>query len=171
MTFTVDIRAIPETRIAALPYKGPYNQVGPLFRQAADLVSVSGLWPMVQAAAMIGYDNPRVTAPEACRAHAGFVVAPGFPIHPPFDEVLYPAGRHAVVLVKGPYTNLPEAYRWLADDWYPASGEKHAGRVAYEVYLNDPSEVAEEDLLTEVRLPLAGQASTCGAPKRQDPAM
>ena len=63
-----------------------------------------------------------------------------------------PAGRFATVLHKGPYESIPAAYgllfTWLAQQQIQPAGPP------MEVYLSDPTETAEADLITEVRVPL-----------------
>ncbi|MGF1543588.1 MAG: GyrI-like domain-containing protein [Parvularculaceae bacterium] len=55
---------------------------------------------------------------------------------------------------KGPYKDLGAAYDALFAH-VKAGGLEAAGE-SYEIYLNDPGETAEADLLTEIRLPLKG---------------
>jgi effector-binding domain-containing protein len=54
---------------------------------------------------------------------------------------------------KGPYLGVPEAYRalfaWLEEN------DREAAGPAREVYLNDPHDVPESELLVEVSIPLA----------------
>ncbi len=68
--------------------------------------------------------------------------------------LVMPAGEYAVVLHVGPYHRLGEAYGRLFLDWLPSSGRELRDVPAIEVYLNDPTYVAEDDLVTEVRLSL-----------------
>ena len=153
--YEVEIKEMPAVRLAGLAHKGPYPSVGPVFQKLVSLIPEPS-WAEVEHAAMIGHDNPRKVPAEELRSHACFAVGEGFVIFPPLAEIRYPAGKYAVVTVKGPYEQLPEAYRWLDEDWYPTSGMEHRDLVAYEVYLNDPMNTKPEDLLTEIRLPLQG---------------
>jgi len=61
-------------------------------------------------------------------------------------------GKFAVVLHTGPYSEVALAYdaltKWVAEKRYEVTG------VAYEVYLNDPSQTKPEDLKTQVMFPL-----------------
>ena len=62
-----------------------------------------------------------------------------------------PAGKMATLLYTGPYSDMEPAYnalfQWIQDNGYEATG------VAYEVYLNDPSEVPPEKLQTQIMFP------------------
>jgi effector-binding domain-containing protein len=61
-------------------------------------------------------------------------------------------GPAAVTVHRGPYTEIGPAYHtvsgWIADHGHELAGGPR------EVYLNDPREVAEADLLTEVQWPI-----------------
>ena len=83
----------------------------------------------------------------------------GFPVSkelPGKDEIKasrIPGGKFAMVLHTGPYSEVALAYealtKWVAEKRYEVTG------VAYEVYLNDPSQTKPEDLKTQVMFPLS----------------
>jgi len=64
-----------------------------------------------------------------------------------------PGGLAAVTLYKGPYDGVEPAYNDL-DAWIKENGYKYAGP-ARETYMNDPSQVPESELLTEISIPVA----------------
>ena len=59
-----------------------------------------------------------------------------------------PAGKYAAVLHKGPYTDLRLAYGALTQ-FITDQGLKPSG-LAYEFYLNDPTETTPEELKTQI---------------------
>lgn len=61
-------------------------------------------------------------------------------------------GVMASTMHQGPYNQVKEAYD-LLDAWVKENGYRYAGP-AREVYLNDPSQVPEAELLTEVQFPV-----------------
>jgi len=63
-----------------------------------------------------------------------------------------PSGRFASCLFTGPYNEIEPAYNEL-NQWLEEKGYESTG-VAYEVYLNDPSQTPPEDLKTEILFPL-----------------
>ncbi|NPV59985.1 MAG: GyrI-like domain-containing protein [Actinobacteria bacterium] len=63
-----------------------------------------------------------------------------------------PGGLAAVTIHKGPYSAMEPAYGDLKA-WMAENGFRHAGP-AREVYLNDPGQVTEDELLTEVSIPV-----------------
>lgn len=67
-----------------------------------------------------------------------------------FEAVAVPARRAAVLTYKGPFAGLPRAWDHMYSSWLMASGEEPRDEVPYEIYLNDPSTTAPDDLITEV---------------------
>jgi effector-binding domain-containing protein len=63
-----------------------------------------------------------------------------------------PGGKLAQCLYIGPYNKIEPAYNALTE-WVKENGYEATG-VAYEFYLNDPGEVAPEELLTQIVFPL-----------------
>jgi AraC family transcriptional regulator len=54
----------------------------------------------------------------------------------------------------GPYETLGEAWAYLMGEWLPASGHRSGDGVAYEIYRNNPTNTAKEDLITEIYIPI-----------------
>lgn len=63
-----------------------------------------------------------------------------------------PAGPAVQTIHRGPYENISEGYVALRS-WLEEHGHEPAGP-AYEHYLNDPAEVAPEELLTRLVWPI-----------------
>ncbi len=106
---------------------------------------------------MIGvhYDDPNVVKEPDLRSHAGLIIADSNPLPDTLDDVQLDAGECAVLHYKGPYTAIKVAYDFLYGDWLPKSGREPADAPPYEMYLNDPSQVDESELLTDIVLRLA----------------
>ncbi|MDD3111792.1 MAG: GyrI-like domain-containing protein [Methanofollis liminatans] len=67
---------------------------------------------------------------------------------------MLPGCRVLSVLYRGPYENLPLAHRQVRE-YLDAHGLSQIGPER-EVYLNDPAQVAAEDLMTEIQYPVEG---------------
>ena len=107
-------------------------------------------------AGMVGvhYSDPNVVNEDDSRAHAGLVITDQEPVPQSLEEVVLPAGPCAVLDYKGPYTAIKIAYDYLYGDWLPNSGKEPADLPPYELYLNNPMDTEESELLTNIIVPL-----------------
>jgi AraC family transcriptional regulator len=151
----IEIRNEPARRLAAMPHKGPYHEIGRAFERLSATMAARGLF--AHAGHMVGvfYDDPSAVAAADLRSHAGFEIIGDAEIAAPMESVGLPARRHAVLTYKGPYAGLPAAYDQLYSIWLPASGMDPADGPSFEVYKNSPMDTAPDDLITELHLPLA----------------
>jgi AraC family transcriptional regulator len=152
--FPVDVTDQPARRLAAVPHRGPYPEIGAAFQKGAAILSARGLWPSVRGGVAVFYDDPAAVAPDALRSHAGWALDDAGSVPDGMEEVRLAAGPAAVLHFKGPYSGLQLAYDYLYGVWLPQSGREAADAPPVEVYLNDPSEVPPEELLTDVVVPL-----------------
>lgn len=152
--FPIDIATQPARRLAALAHQGAYTEIGQAFEQTAAIFTARDLWHNTGGMIGVYYDDPDATPSDQLRSHAGVVIPADAPIAPPLEEVTLPQGRYAVMHFKGPYAGLPAAYQYLYGSWLPQSGEEVGDHPPIEVYLNQPQNVAPDDLLTDVCLPL-----------------
>jgi AraC family transcriptional regulator len=135
-------------------HTGPYPEIGGAFEKLSAIISARGLWPAVRGGVAVYYDDPAAVEPRALRSHAGFVLDDAAEMPAGLDEVRLAAGPAAVLHFRGPYSGLQSAYDYLYGVWLPKSGREAADAPPFEVYLNDPSEVPPEDLLTDIVVPL-----------------
>jgi AraC family transcriptional regulator len=152
--FPVEIADQPPRRIAAVAHTGPYPEIGGAFERLSAIISARGLWPAVRGGVAVYYDDPAATAPEALRSHAGFALVGETAVPEGMEEIRLAAGPAAVLQFKGPYSGLQAAYDFIYGVWLPQAGREVADAAPFEVYLNDPSEVPPEDLLTDIVVPL-----------------
>jgi AraC family transcriptional regulator len=59
-----------------------------------------------------------------------------------------PGGEFAVATLRGPYSGLPDVYRWLFNEWLPTSGRKLRSAPCFEVYVTDPTTTSPEESVT-----------------------
>jgi AraC family transcriptional regulator len=154
LMFPVTIRTDPERRLAAVPHKGPYPEIGRAFEKLGSTVAARGFYGRFGHMVGVYYDSPADVKPAELRSHAGLECPADMILDPPLEEVRLPAGRLAVLTFTGPYAGLPAAYDQLLGVWLPPSGEVPADSPMFEVYLNSPMDTPPEDLVTEVCLPL-----------------
>jgi len=63
-----------------------------------------------------------------------------------------PGGKTAFTVHTGTYDNLPKTYEALRA-WLKAHGQKEKG-VAWEIYISDPGSTKQDDLKTEIYMPV-----------------
>ena len=64
-----------------------------------------------------------------------------------------PGGMVAYVVYKGPYQDMEPAYEAIAD-FVKKNGYRYSGPPR-EIYFNDPNEVPQSELLTEIQFPIS----------------
>jgi AraC family transcriptional regulator len=150
----VTIRTEPAIRLAAVPHKGAYFEVSRAFQKLSAVMASRDLFRNAGRMIAVFYDDPQSVAEPDLRSHAGFEITGRSDLSAPLEDVTLPGGRQAVLTYKGPYAGLPAAYDELFGIWLPQSGEEPADTPSFEVYLNSPMDVAPEELITELHLPL-----------------
>jgi AraC family transcriptional regulator len=153
----VDIRQLAPIEVLAIEHIGPYPGIGGAFTQLAAWVGARGLFGPHTRCLAVFHDDPETTPADQLRSHACFALGPGtaaLDTTPPVAHLTIAGGLHAVYVHQGPYATLPAAYRWLFQEWLPASGRTLAEAPSFEIYPNDPQTTPPEQLLTEIHLPL-----------------
>lgn len=152
--FPVDIKDVPSRHLIGLPHRGAYFRMSEAYSRLAAIVGARGLFPQTRGMVAVFYDDVSAVAEDDLQSFAGLEVAPDLPLPEDLEARILPAGPHAVLSYKGPYANLKEVYDYLFGTWLPSSGRDPADAPAYEVYLNSPMDTAQDDLLTDIYLPL-----------------
>lgn len=151
----VTIRHIPAARMAVVPHRGSYMEIGKAFETLFGTLGARGLLRPGLCMKGIYYSDP-TSVPEAeLRSAAGILLPDAdFPVAPPLEHAELRGGDYAVLRHKGPYTDMRPAYDWLYGEWLVQSGREAADAPCFEDYLNNPREVAPSELLTDICLPL-----------------
>ncbi|GGA60056.1 AraC family transcriptional regulator [Pelagibacterium lentulum] len=152
--FPVAVETLPERRCASVDHTGSYMEIdhamGQLF---AELVARQTL-PAQPTMIGVFFDDPDLGPEEELRSRACLPVAQDVPIDAPLVETVLRGGPYAKLSYTGPYANMRGAYRWFLGVWLPASGYEPGDAPIFEAYLNDPREVPQNELRTDIHLPL-----------------
>lgn len=151
----VTAKTMPALRLAAVPHTGAYTTIGPAFRTLGQIAGRAGLFEHPDAR-MIGIykDDPQTTPVAQLRSAAGVVVSEDVRIPDGLVEERVDGGRFACLTHRGSYEKLPHAWRRLSTELMPAAGHRQRAAPSYERYLNDPTQVPEDALLTEICIPI-----------------
>lgn len=151
----VEIRTIPAIRVAAVRHVGPYNECCGAWKTLCEWAFPKGLLTEKTMFFGICHDDPAVTEPSKIRYDACIDLPEGAMVDGPAAEITIRSGEYVTAVHKGPYENLYKSYAAVYGQWIPSSGREMAMEPSVEVYLNNPETTAPEDLLTELRIPLA----------------
>jgi AraC family transcriptional regulator len=154
MTHNVAIREIPEIRVAALPHRGDYAQIGTTFEQLSAIAGAMNLFGPWTRSFGIYYDDPTATPRNTLRSDACLTVPEGWSPSGRLESREIRGGRYAVILHVGPYAELEHTYKWAYGTWLAQSGEELGDAPLVEEYLNDVRTVPPTELKTEIWLPL-----------------
>jgi len=154
--FTVEIKNLPDHKMAAIPHVGDYMEIDKAFQAIFMWGLKQQLVEEQSAGVALYFDDPSQVPTDKLRSEAGFMVT-----QPVEDAALgvrtldITAGRYAVLRFKGPYAELEGAYDYLFGTWLAATGEKPAAQPVMEMYLNDPRTTEPSELLTDICVALA----------------
>lgn len=151
----VEVRALEAVRYAYVSRVGPYMEAGAAFGEIYGWAAARQAWDFKSPAIGVYYDDPGAVPAEQLRFEAGLPVRDGVEGDGLVRVRIIPGGDYAVATHKGPYWRLGETYTMLYARWLPDSGREPADLPCVERYLNNPRQVPEQDLLTEVCAPLA----------------
>jgi AraC family transcriptional regulator len=173
----VEIKELPERRIAAVTHVGPYNRISEAFGRLGEIAGRAGL--IGPAPVMLGvyYDDPETTPAAELRSQAALVIAEDAKIPAELAEGRIPGGRYAVTTHIGPYEQLGDVWARFMGEWLPKSGHRvrdgqaadpvelgNTGERGHEIYRNTPADVPKEELVTELYIPLESSRTSASAP-------
>ena len=154
----VAIEERPDTRVFTVRHVGPYNQIGRAFQTLHEIVTRAGL----PTTGLVGifHDDPRRTPPSSLRSDAAVIVDAKASLPEGLAESALPAGRYARTDHVGSYAGLGAVWTRLLDEWLPQSGYRVDRGLTFEIYLNTPGTVPENELRTALYARIAQAAKT-----------
>lgn len=102
----------------------------------------------------ICHDDPCVTPEDKCRFDAALTLTKEVPLEGNVNIQTVTGGKYAVFMHKGSYKDIGPVYHAICGEWIPSNNYKTRDLPMFEVYLNEPENTKEEDLLTEIYLPI-----------------
>ena len=138
----VEMRTLPETRVAYMRYVGPYGspKITQMWERFARWCGASGIInPQLPRPSMYGVsqDNPKLTSPDKCRYDACVEVDARFQ---PKDEIGVQTiwgGRYACARFTGTAAEIHSAWMRFIGEWIPDSGYQCENHPAIELYEPD----------------------------------
>lgn len=150
----IEIKTLQPQRVVFLRHTGDYGKVSATWGRLAAWAGPRGLFGPGTRAIGITYDDPDITPIEKLRYDAALTVSR--PVQPEgeFGVTELAGGEYATLVFKGPYDTISRGYQLLLGSWLPQSGRELRDAPCFEAYLNNPSNTAPEELLTEIHVPI-----------------
>ncbi len=102
----------------------------------------------------LSFDDPNITDEDKCRFYACISTDKKVKAEGEFGAYSIPGGKFALFTHKGEYSGLNDLYQAIYSNWLYDNYAKIRNSNTFEKYINGPEEVKEEDLLTEVYIPI-----------------
>jgi AraC family transcriptional regulator len=147
----IEEKMVEETQVAYIPAKGPYDQIMELFGELMGFVMGKGL-QMTGPPYGVYYNSPMEVPQEELLFEVGAPFRGEAEEEGKIKIKKIPALTVLSTVHKGSYSEVSSVYMALAE--YALKNGYEIVGPPMEIYLSNPSEVAEEDLLTEIRFPV-----------------
>lgn len=147
----VEEKRIGEAKVAYIPYRGSYDQIPVLMQKVGQWVAERGL-EMTGLVYGTYYNTPEEVAEEDLQYEIGFSFAGEGYQDANVGVKEIPAHTVLAAMHQGPYTEVGPVIHAVVD-YAVSHGFDIVGPIT-EVYLNDPNTTSEDELLTEVHLPV-----------------
>ena len=144
-------KRIEATKVAYVPYTGSYQKIAEHMKEVYELVMEKDL-KMTGIVYGTYFNSPEDVPEEKLQYEIGFSVAEDFQQVDKLGFKEIPEHTVIAAMHKGPYTEVGPVIHAVVE-YAVKNGYDIVGPIT-EVYLNDPNEIPEKDLLTEVRIPV-----------------
>lgn len=147
----IEVKNIEETQVAYVPAKGSYEQLPELFGEVVGYVMKEGL-QITEPPYGIFFNNPQEVPQDELKFEIGISFIGEAEGEGRVKVKNVPAHQVVSTVYKGPYGQAAQVYQTVIE-YAMKNGYEIAGAVK-ELYINNPMEVSEDELLTEVRFPV-----------------
>lgn len=154
--YDVQIENIDKLTLACIDHKGDYMNVGQAFEKVFAYGGRTGLLNEKTRSFGVYFDDPNTVPKNQLNSKAGFTVSDDFQNDGDVKKYEVEPAKYGVIIHKGSYAELEDAYRWLYRNWLVNSEYEIGDTPPLEEYLNNPREVPPSELLTKIYIPLKG---------------
>lgn len=157
--FTVEVKTIEEIPVVYVRHTGPYKGDYALFQRLHEKLfkwaGARGLINFPETKALtIYHDNPDLTDEEKLRISVCLSATADTNVDGDIGKMTVAGGKYAVGYFEIKDTQYPEAWAFMYGKWLPESGYQPNDGFAFELYLNDPSQHAENIHIVEIYIPV-----------------
>ncbi len=152
MDTKVEIREMPELKVAYVRHMGAFDQIGKAYEKLAKWAGPRGLFNSGTKTVTVYQDDPSVTAIEKVRQDACITLDRDVDVEGEIGKAVIPGGKYAVGRFQIDSKGFEKAWNtmclWLVDNGYQNNGS------AYELYHNSLAENALEKFDVEICIPV-----------------
>lgn len=152
--YEVEIKNIDKIIMASLDHKGDYTKISSKFEKMMAYMKHKGLLNEKTRCFGVYFDDPNSMPESELRSKACFTVGDDFVDEGEVKRFEVGPAKYGVIIYKGPYADISNAYMWLYQTWLVNSEYEIGDTPPLEEYLNDPREVPPSELLTAIYIPL-----------------
>ncbi len=150
-----EFKTLDEQTIIFSEQMGEYDKSAEkAWKEVCSFAGPKGLLGPKAAFLGISMDDPNVTDTAKLRYQACVTVPVETLVAGSIGKKVVAGGRYAIFTHKGSYNHFHEIYNYIFGVWMVESGEKLRDEVTFEKYINSPGEVPEDELLTEIYVPV-----------------
>ena len=147
----MEIKSINEKKAAYVSVTGHYDQIPELLEEVVEYVTAENL-QITEPPYGIYMNSPHDVSPEELQYEMGITFTGDINGENRVKVKEIPAHQVVSTVYKGPYGHAAQIYPALIK-YANENGYNIAGPVK-EIYMNNPMEVTEDELLTEVQFPV-----------------
>jgi AraC family transcriptional regulator len=151
----VEIRKLGNLKIAYVEHIGSYMDCGPAWAKLMQWAIKNNA--LNKKTMMLGlcYNDPKKVPVEELHYDACLSIPEGLSAEGDIKIKVLTSTEYAVTTLKGAYKNLGPLWTEMFEKWLPKSGLQYKeGSPCLERYLNTPGNTPEDDLITELHLPV-----------------
>ncbi len=148
------IKKFGPIRIAFIRNVGPYKECATAWEKLCTWAQVKNILHEDTLFLGICYDDPTITPANKIRYEASIIISEEISPEGEITIKEIPCAEYAVSTHYGSYEGLEETYTNIMGHWLPGSGRDVSDQPCIEIYKNSPEQVAPEDLVTDIYIPL-----------------
>jgi AraC family transcriptional regulator len=152
-----EIRTIKDKQVITVRVKNPFANTGAFILAWNKLIrfaKVNGIPDNEHEYFTLSRDSATITRPDLYRSYVCITANSEIKPKGEFGKQTINGGLYAVFTYKGAYRNLERLYCFIYRNWIPNSKYELRDMAFFEKFLNSPDTVKQDDLMTEVYIPV-----------------
>lgn len=159
ISFTVEVKEIPDISVMYIRHTGPYKKDAVLFNTLFEKLFNWGdarglVHPDETKWLSLFHDNPDLTDDDKLRVSVCMTVPRNVEIDGEIGKLTIPGGRYAVGHFELNEDQYQDAWNAMFAEWLPESGYQPDDRLCFELYLSDSTNDSEKKHIVDIHMPV-----------------